>query len=80
MNPSPAMPYPRGERHPRHKYPDALVEEARQLRERGWTARRIGEHLGVNFRTVKDWIQYRTRDEPHDGEPLRKRRYGAKSI
>ena len=69
------MPYPRGEAHPRHKYPDEVVEQARQVRELGWTARQIGEHLGVNMRTVKDWLAFRTRDESHDGEPLRKRRY-----
>ena len=69
------MPYPRGEQHPRVRYSDELVEQARALRERGWTARRIGAHLGVNMHTVKDWVRYRTRDETHDGEPLRKRRY-----
>ena len=51
-----------GESHGRAAATDATVERARQLREElGWTYRRIGEELGVHWRTVADWCQYRCR-------------------
>jgi hypothetical protein len=52
----------RGECHHRAKEPNWVVNAARELRERdGWTYRQIGELLEVPWRTVADWVNYRTR-------------------
>lgn len=67
--------YPRGDAHPRVKYPDELVERARRLHDAGEAPQRIAEALGVPKTTLKDWLQYRTRHQTHTDEPLRRRRY-----
>lgn len=50
------------ETHHRSKYSDETVERARVLREeRDLTYKQIGDILGVHWRTVCDWCEYRTR-------------------
>lgn len=51
-----------GEGHHRARYSDATVERARQLyEEEGLGCTWISRMLGVPWRTVVDWVQYRTR-------------------
>jgi hypothetical protein len=51
-----------GEGHHRARYSDALVDRARALREdEGLSYEAIGLLLGVPWRTVVDWVTYRTR-------------------
>lgn len=51
----------RGEGHGRAKWPDSLVEEARQMYARGVARGVIAYKLRVPYDTVRDWIEYRTR-------------------
>lgn len=51
----------RGEKHGRAKWPDALVERARELHQRGVSRGFLARNLGVPYDTVRDWIEYRTR-------------------
>jgi len=41
-----------------------------QLHQRGWTAKRIAEHLGVTEARVRGWRQYGHEPRHHDGEAL----------
>jgi transposase-like protein len=50
-----------GECHGKASIPDSTVRRARRMRERGYTYERIGDELGVNRRTVADWVNFRTR-------------------
>jgi len=50
-----------GEWHQRAKQSDAMVRRALDMRREGRTLGEIAEALGVNERTVWDWITYRTR-------------------
>jgi len=50
-----------GECHQRSKEPDSKVVEARRLRQAGKTYTEIGSIVGVNWRTVSDWVNYVTR-------------------
>jgi DNA invertase Pin-like site-specific DNA recombinase len=53
--------YRRGQRHHRARYPDAVVEQARTLHDRGMSRAGIARHLGVPYHTLRDWLEYRTR-------------------
>jgi hypothetical protein len=61
----------RGELHPRCKWPDVLVDEARELHDVGMGRKRISAALRVPESTVRDWLRYWTR--VYDNEPLRQR-------
>ena len=50
-----------GEWHGRAKADDRTVRRALDMRREGRTISEIGDALGVNERTVFDWITYRTR-------------------
>lgn len=51
-----------GESHQRVRYSDEIVRRARLLREKeGLSYQSIGDLIGVNWRTVVDWCEYRTR-------------------
>lgn len=50
-----------GESHHRTHYSNALVNEARRLRDRGLSYRQIGDQLQVPWRTICDWVNFITR-------------------
>ena len=51
-----------GESHVRVKHSDDLVRRARELREKdGLSYHSIAHLIGVNWRTIVDWCEYRTR-------------------
>ena len=56
----------RGEGHGRAKWPDSLVEEARQMYARGVARGVIAYRLRVPYDTVRDWIELRTRKYSHE--------------
>jgi hypothetical protein len=56
-----AQGYRIGEGHHRARHADQAVERARVLREQGLTYAAIGRALDVHWRTVADWVNYRTR-------------------
>lgn len=53
--------YPKGESHHRAKASNAIVEQARQLRDRNLSYLQIARILGYSKWTVRDWCDYRTR-------------------
>jgi hypothetical protein len=53
--------YRLGAGHHRAKYPDAVVSQARTLREQGKTYTLIAAALGAPWRTVADWVNFATR-------------------
>lgn len=53
-----------GERNPTAKYPDRLVEQARDLHDAGLTPTVIAQRLGVPRGTVCDFVYYRSRLGP----------------
>ena len=50
-----------GQSHPRARVPDAVVRQARELREQGLSYEAIEYMIGIHWRTVADWVNYRTR-------------------
>lgn len=50
-----------GDSHPRAVAPDAVVEQARQMRDGGSSYGQIAMKLKVNKNTVRDWVTHRTR-------------------
>ena len=56
-----------GQHHQASKYPDSVVETARQMREQGWMLDRIARQLKVPFSTVKGWVNFNSRT--HDPVP-----------
>lgn len=50
-----------GEDHGRARWPDAVVEEARAMYERGVARGVIAYKLRVPYDTVRDWLEYRSR-------------------
>jgi len=50
-----------GGSHPRAVAPDAVVEQARAMRDRGRSYGQIAAKLGINRYTVRDWVTCRTR-------------------
>lgn len=50
-----------GTNHHRARYSDDVVEQARVMSDEGKRPSEIASELGVNFRTVIDWVEYRTR-------------------
>ncbi len=51
-----------GETHGRAKYPDSLVEMARQAHDNGEGGyKRLALRFGVPVDTMRDWLAYRTR-------------------
>lgn len=50
-----------GMSHPRAQHSDAIVERAREMREGGSSYQAIGRAVGAHWRTVADWVNYRTR-------------------
>lgn len=50
-----------GETHPRARYSDATVREARRLRSQGMTYGQISQRLGVGVTTLEWWCNYKTR-------------------
>lgn len=50
-----------GEHHQNARYSDATVRQARALHASGLGYQRIGQQLGIPWRTVADWIRFDTR-------------------
>lgn len=50
-----------GQSHHRSRYPDAVVNTARQLRDEGLSVRKVARALEVPASTVQDWLDYGTR-------------------
>ena len=51
----------RGEAHGMARWPDDLVEYARQMHQRGVSRGFLARRLGVPYDTMRDWLEYRTR-------------------
>ena len=51
----------RGESHGLARWPDQVVETARQLHDQGQRRPEIAKALGVPYDTLRDWLEYRTR-------------------
>lgn len=56
----------RGEKHPKAKHPDGVVEAALALYDAGMGYKLIAQVFEVPVRTVRDWVSGRTRSEVPD--------------
>ena len=61
LRPSNARGWPAGQGHHNARHPDSVVDEARALRQCGWTQYAIAAHLGVGRTTVDGWVTGRRR-------------------
>lgn len=50
-----------GDAHPWTKYPDTLIEQARQLHDQGWGPVWIAKRLGMNVSALKSALYYHRR-------------------
>lgn len=55
------MSAPPGERHGMCRYPNEVVEKARDMHDEGVGPTQIARELDVPLNTLQDWIYYRTR-------------------